>query len=56
MLAAVAAMLDLRKRYFPSRNVKQLYGALILFPPLLGTVIYYFLVIRRRRFESPSGK
>lgn len=49
-LAALVAALDLLKRDFPSKNLKQLCAALIVFPPLLGTILYYFFIIRPNRY------
>ncbi len=51
-LAALAAAIDLLKREFPSKNLKQLYAALIVFPPLLGTILYYFFIIRPNRYPK----
>ncbi len=53
-LIGIWAMFDLRKREVRSPNMKQLLGALILFPPLLGTLLYYFFIIRPNRFPKRS--
>lgn len=53
-LAAITALIDLKKRQVPSANVKQLFGALILFPPLLGTIIYYFIVVRPNKYAASA--
>ena len=47
---AIIELLDLRKREVPSANVKQLLAVLTVFPPLLGALVYYWVVIRPNRF------
>lgn len=50
----IIALVDLKQREIPSRNVKQLLGMLILFPPpLFGTLLYYLFIVRPNRFPKP---
>jgi hypothetical protein len=51
----VIALFDcLKKRVFPSKNLQQLYSFLIVFPPALGLILYYILVVRNNRYPKKT--
>ncbi len=43
-------LIDFRKRDFKSVKLRQFYWILIFFPPLIGSIIYYAIVIRKNGY------
>ena len=56
-VAGIYCTIDLEKnRRFSSRDTKWLYNFLIAFPPFIGTLLYYILVMRRNKFAKATRK
>lgn len=51
IILSFVAMVDLYKnRDVPSKSKRDLYAILIVFPPVLGLIIYYFIVVRNGKY------
>lgn len=48
----IFCLYDLTTREFPTRNLKQLYAILIVFPPIIGFILYYLIVIKANKYKK----
>jgi hypothetical protein len=49
-------LMDIRKRVFPNKKIKELYNILIVIPPILGALIYYFLIVNRNKYARDISR
>ena len=44
--------IDIKKRKFPNGFVESIYLFLVIFPPIIGFIFYYYYIIKANRYAK----